>query len=145
MRIVLLIIVVLAAVLVVQASRIYKARTDLTAQVEKQLDFVDENSFDAVRSNLVAAAAGLGITLQPADITIVYEDAAERSLAQKILEGKVATFQNKRIAITVRYNASVLGLAWRQQIERSKHRQVQVRPVRPTLDTEGLTDPVPGF
>lgn len=142
MKVILIIVAALAVVVVVQLSRIYKARTELAARVEQQLDLVDETSFDAVRSNLIHEAALLGIALLPSEIAIVYQDSAERSLPQKLLEGKVAAFQNKRVIITVRYNASVLGFPWAQQIERTKLRQVQVRAVRPGLEPENLPDPV---
>jgi|YelNatPaOPRAMG01_1025707.scaffolds.fasta_scaffold07823_8 glycine/D-amino acid oxidase-like deaminating enzyme len=110
-----------------QVAGVYAVRSELTRRVEHYLDFVDEKSQAQVKENLVKDARAKGVVLQPADIHIVYQDTGIRSVAQKMLEPKVATFRNKQVAIAVQYNARILGLRWRQEITCSKIKQVQAQ------------------
>ena len=144
--IVLVIVVVVAGFAVVQASTVYKAYTDLAARVEHQLDFVDESTTNTVTQEIIRDAGTLGITLQPTDIRIVYEDTEQRSVAQQIVGNRLGTqFTNKRVSISVRYTPHILGIPFSQDITRSKIKQVGAprMPVptgeRQLLDPTGAT------
>jgi hypothetical protein len=136
MRNTVLVVVLLAVVGygVIKAASIYKARADLAQRVEHYLDFVDETSIDSVKQDLVRDARRFGIELRPENIHIVYADTGQRTVAQKFLEGRVAGFSNKQVAISVRYADRMFGIPVRQVITQSKIKQVQVRPVRPGLE-----------
>lgn len=108
-------------------ATIYKSKDDLTRRVEYQLDFVDEKSMDQVKADLVHDAQRFGIELLPENINIVYEDTDKRTLPQKMVEGKVAEFTNKQVAIDVHYVARLLGYPLKQEIVRTKIKQIQVR------------------
>lgn len=120
------VVIVLIGYVVTQWSRIYRTKSDLTAQAERQLDFVDDKSQDMVKKKLVDEARKLGVTLAPADIRVAYENTDVRSLAQRYT-AKIATFVNKRAAIEISYKARLVGFPLEEKIEVSKIRQIQAQ------------------
>ena len=143
-----LILVVIAGFGFVQWVKTFKARDDMAARVESQLDLVDSNSIDSVRQTLVQQARDLGITLAPADIHITYEDTEQRTLAQQIVGNKLGTqFVNKRAAISLHYTARILGFPVAEDISNAHVRQVEA-PRMPLSPEErqllGPSDPPAG-
>ena len=118
------IVIVIALLLVVyglaQVGTTYRAKNDLQRYIERALDFVDETTKDEVRTNLIAEAHKLGITVLPEKADIVYEDAD--------VPPPSTPLTNKRVVISLRYAATVCGLPVHQQITASKFRQVAVPP-----------------
>ncbi|NQU09247.1 hypothetical protein HQ590_00530 [bacterium] len=121
----------------IQVASILTAKSDLARRVERHLDFVDENSSDSVREDLVREAQRLGIELNPGDIHIIYRDTERQSYPQRVVGG-IADFTNKRVEITLRYEASFFGLGWSQEVAASKIRQIQVRRKSPSPEYEEL-------
>jgi len=109
-----------------QAGRMVSAKSDLTTRVERNLEFVDENSFDTVKDDLVQTAAKLDVELVPGHIEIVYEDSDQQLYQQRAL-GKVAQFKNKRVGIAVHYQWRIMGFGIRQEISRTRIKQMQVQ------------------
>jgi hypothetical protein len=109
-----------------QWADIYSVKSSLEKVVEEQLYLVNENSQPAVKQKLVVEARKLGIDLVPDDIHIRYEDTDIRSIAQK-LTSKIAEFVNKRVTIQLSYNARLVAIPLRLQIEHSRIRQIQVQ------------------
>ena len=138
--IVLAVVVVVAGYGAIRVSTIYKARTDLANRVEYQLDFVDESSLATVRQNLVQDAKKFGIDLTPANIDIAYADTVVESVAQRMVAKTGLQFQNKRINIRVRYQASLLGIGLAQDISRSRIRQVSVQMPERQRELERVLD-----
>jgi hypothetical protein len=125
-----LIIVLIALVVVAtgaaQYGKFLRAKTDIATRVEYNLDFVDENSFDAVRADLIKTAAKSGVELTAADIHIAYEDTDKQLFTQRAV-GRVADFQNKQVGIVVRYRWRIFGFDFPQEITRAKIKQIQVQ------------------
>ena len=65
-----IVIAVLIITGVVQASKMWKANSDVQARAEHYLDWVDEKSFDSVKKDLAADAGKLGIDLPEGIILI---------------------------------------------------------------------------
>lgn len=135
---ILVVLLLVAGYCGLKVAGMYKSKTDLAARVQYRLDFVDEASMDSVKQDLIHDAGKLGIALAPENIRIVYEDTDRRTVAQKLLEGRVAEFSNKQIAIHVRYAERVLGLPIQQEITKSKIKQVQVRRPQPGPEMKEL-------
>jgi hypothetical protein len=143
------IIVILLLVLgygFVQGLKVYKMKGDFGARVERELNFVDNNSMDAAKQDLVQEAQKFGIELTPDNIRIAYEDTEQRSVAQQLVGNKLGTqFTNKRITINVHYTARILGLPFGQDITSSKIKQAEAprMPVPPStrelLDSTGAS------
>ncbi len=142
-----LIAVVLAALLitaVVQASKMFKAKTDLERRVEHYVEVVDEHSIESVKQDLAADAEKLGIKLSPADVTVVYRDTEQKTLAQKMVGAKIgAQFTNKYVEITAEYAAHILGIPVRQTVVASHVRQVAAPVLPPSKETQELLDSNP--
>jgi hypothetical protein len=132
-------IIVLIVVLVVgyagfEFSTIYRNKSAIGDRVSHYLDFVDDASIDQVKSDLVKDAAELEVDLDPAAIRIVYQDTDRPTGPQKFV-AKLATFENKQVAIHLTYVESVLGFKLRQEITRTKIKQVKVhQKVRPEYE-----------
>ncbi len=132
-------VIVLVLVLVVgytgvEISSIYRNRSAIGERMLHYLDLVDDSSKDQVKNDLVRDAAELGVTLDPTRIRIIYQDTEQAAGPQKLV-ARLATFENKQVAIHVSYPASVLGFKWRQEITRNKIKQVRVRQkVRPEYE-----------
>jgi len=119
-----IVVLVLVGYAMAQVAGIVQVRSALGQRAEHYLDFVDEKALEQVREDLVRDAQKLGVKLAPAAIRIVYEDTDKRSVAQYATR-KIAEFRNKHVAISVAYDAPLLGFQWRQEITRSKIKQVQ--------------------
>jgi hypothetical protein len=129
--IILIVAVVVLGYLGVKFGTMVKSKSDLTERVDYRLDFVDETSIAAVKQDLVHDAQRLGIELVPDNIDITYTDTERRTLPQKLLEGRVAQFVNKQVAIKVRYVVRILGVPFHQEISNHKIKQVQAQRVEP--------------
>jgi hypothetical protein len=139
-----IVIVVLLITGVVQASKMWKAMSDLQARAEHYLDFVDEKSFDSVKQGLSADAAKLGIDLPVGNIDIEYEDTEQRTLAQKMVGGKLgAQFTNKLVHIGAHYTARILLIPVTQTVSASHIRQVAAPVMPPSKATQELLDSNP--
>jgi hypothetical protein len=138
------VIVVLLITGVVQASKMWKATSDLQARAEHYLDFVDEKSFDSVKQGLSADAAKLGIDLPVSNIDIEYKDTEQRTLAQKMVGGKLgAQFTNKFVHIGAHYTAHILLIPVTQTVSASHIRQVAAPVMPPSKATQELLDSNP--
>ncbi len=124
-----------------QLADIFNAKTNFAKVVDQQLNSVDENSQPAVKQNLVNEARKLGIELSLADIQIKYEDTDVHSVAQN-LTARIATFVNKRAEIKLSYNAYLMRIPIRQEIEDSRIRQIQARE-RERPEMQQLLDATP--
>ena len=124
-----------------QLADIFNAKTNFAKVVDQQLNSVDENSQPAVKQNLVNEARKLGIELSLADIQIKYENTDVHSVAQN-LTARIATFVNKRAEIKLSYNAHLMGIPLRQEIEDSRIRQIQARE-RERPEMQQLLDATP--
>ena len=129
--IILIVAVVVIGFIGVKAGTMFKSKSDLTDRVEYRLDFVDEASIETMKQDLVHDAQRLGIELVPDNITITYTDTERRTLPQKMLEGRVAQFVNKLVAIKVRYVVRILGVPFHEEISNQKIKQVQAQRVEP--------------
>ena len=126
----------------VQGLNVYKAKSDFSGRVEHQLDFVDYNSMDTVKRDLVQEAQTLGIELAPDNIHITYEDTEQRTVAQHIVGRKLGTqFTNKHVTISVHYTAHILGIAFGEDITSSKIRQVETPRMPVSPEERQLLDP----
>lgn len=142
--IVLVVVLVAVGYVGAQVAGVFKTRAALTQRVEHSLDFVNDKTQPQVKEDLVRDAQPLGVELKPADIQIVYQDTDIRSIAQKILERKIARFRNKQVVIGVVYDARVLGFRWRQEITCRKIKQVEAQS-QERRDYEQVTEPAPGM
>jgi len=141
---IIIVIVVLLITGVVQASKMWKATSDLQARAEHYLDFVDEKSFDGVKKDLVADAGKLGIDLPVDNIEIEYKDTEQKTLAQKMVGGKLGTqFSNKLVHIGAHYTAHVLLIPVTQTVSASHIRQVAAPVLPPSKAMQELLDSNP--
>ena len=126
----------------VQGLNVYKAKSDFAGRVARELNFVDGNSMDSAKQDLVQEAQKFGINLTPDNIRIAYEDTEQRTIAQQLVGKRLGTqFTNKRITISVHYDARILGIPWGQDITSSEIKQVEAprAPLRP--EERQLLDP----
>lgn len=137
------VLLVVAGYATVQVAGIYQVRSALGQRVEHYLDFVDETTLGRVRQDLARDAQKLGVVLAPTEIRILYEDTDKRSVAQYATR-KIAEFRNKHVVISVAYDAPLLGWRWRQEITRSKIKQVQAIS-RSRGDLEEAVEVAPRF
>ena len=138
--IVLVVLVVVAGYAAIRASTMIKARMDLADRVESKLDSVDETTIPAVKQELVHDAQKFGVALTPANIAIVCEETTIESIAQRLVGKTGIQFKNKRINIRVRYQFSLLGIPFEQDINRSKIRQVAVQAPERQREAERVLD-----
>jgi len=115
-----------------------RAKDDFETSARHTLDFVDETTKESVKADTVEAAHKLGIDVLAGNIDVVYEDADEPATAQRL----GAQFTTKRVVISLRYVAHVMGLPVHQQITASKFRQVTAPVKQPNKTTpEQLDNP----
>jgi hypothetical protein len=126
-----LIVLVLVAFTAVKIGGMVAARSNFSDRVAYRLDFVDKPDDPAVKQDLIADAAKVGIELKPENIVVIYEDSEQRTVPQQFL-GKIAEFTNKRVAINAHYVVRILGVPFEQDITQSKIKIVQTRPKRDT-------------
>lgn len=132
--IILLLLLALVGWTSVKLGTLYSNKHQLSDRVVYYLDFVDEDSFDSVRQGLIRDAQQWDIELRPDEIQIVYRD-IDRPVGPQKFVSKLADFQNKQVAISVRYTARFLGFKRPQEITHSKIRQLAVhQKVRPEYE-----------
>ena len=128
----------------VQATKMFKANSDLQGRAEHHLDFVDEKSIDSVKKELVADAEKLGIDLPASNIDIEYKDTDVQSLAQRMVGGRLgAQYTNKSIRITAHYKARILLVPVTQTVDATGIRQVAAPVLPPSKATQELLDSNP--
>jgi hypothetical protein len=134
----------LVAYVSVKVSNMYKDKMDLTTRVEHHLDFVAETPIDTVKKDIIHDARKFGIELHPSNVTILCEDTEVQSVAQQIVGSRLgAQFVNKRVAISVHYQANILGIPLDQDITRSKIKQVQASAPPARREVQELMAPTP--
>jgi len=122
----------------------FKTNGDFAERVNHELNFVDENSMDSVKQDLVNDAKKLGIDLKPADIYIKYEDTQQRTEAQHLVGNRLdVTFVNKLVTITVDYVQPILGIPFHKEITQSHIRQIQAPRKEPSPEMKQLLDATP--
>ncbi len=122
----------------------FKTNGDFAERVNHELNFVDENSMDSVKQDLVNDAKKLGIDLKPADIYIKYEDTEQRTEAQHLVGNRLdVTFVNKLVTITVDYVQPLLGIPFHKEITQSHIRQIQAPRKEPSPEMKQLLDATP--
>ena len=123
------------------AMKQFKTNGDFTERVIHELNFVDENSMDTAKQDLVNEAKKLGIDLKAEDISIRYEDTEQRTEAQHLVGNKLdVTFVNKLVTITVNYVQPILGISFHKGITESHIRQIQAPRKEPSPEMKQLLD-----
>ena len=136
--------VLLAIYLTMQLSTMYKAKGDLAGRVDYRLDFVDEQSKESVKRDLVEDARKFGIELRPANIDIVYADTEQQTVAEKMVGSRLgAQFKNKQVGISARYEVRILGVPISQTVTASKLKQVAAPVLPPRKEVQDLLDSQP--
>ena len=122
----------------------FKTNGDFSERVFHELNFVDENSMDSVKKDLISEAEKLGIDLKTDDIHIKYEDTEQRTEAQHLVGNKLdVTFVNKFVTITVDYVQPILWIPFHKEITQSHIRQVQAPRKEPSPEMKQLLDATP--
>jgi preprotein translocase subunit SecF len=143
MKGVIILIVVLAIGLgMVQGMKLFKAKSDFTERVDRELNFVDSSPVDAVKHDLVQEAQKYGIQLAPENIQVSMEDTEQRTVAQKLVANKLGTqYTNKKVTIKLNYTARILGIPLGQEITSSKIKQVEAPRMPMPAEERKLLDP----
>jgi preprotein translocase subunit SecF len=122
----------------------FKTNGDFAERVNHELNFVDENSMDSVKQDLINDAKKMDIDLKPEDIHIKYEDTDQRTEAQHLIGNKLdVTFVNKFVSITVDYVQPILGIPFHKEITDSHVRQIQAPRKEPSPEMKQLLDSTP--
>ena len=136
-----LVVIVLIGYAGLTAMKQFKTNGDFEERIIHELNFVDENSMDSAKQDLVNEAKKLGIDLKPADIYIKYEDTEQRTEAQHLVGNKLdVTFVNKLVTITVSYVQPILGIPFHKGITQSHIRQIQAPRKEPSPEMKQLLD-----
>jgi len=136
-----LVVIVLIGYAGLTGMKQFKTNGDFAERVDHELNFVDENSMDSVKQDLVNDAKKLGIDLKPADIYIKYEDTEQRTEAQHLVGNRLdVTFVNKLVTITVDYVQPLLGIPFHKEITQSHIRQIQAPRKEPSPEMKQLLD-----
>ena len=123
------------------AMKQFKTNGDFSERVIHELNFVDENSMDSVKQDLISDAKKLDIDLKAADISIRYEDTEQRTEAQHLVGNKLdVMFVNKLVTITVNYVQPILGIPFHKGITESHIRQIQAPRKEPSPEMKQLLD-----
>jgi len=139
-----LVVVVLIGYAGLTGMKQFKTNGDFAERVDHELNFVDENSMDSVKQDLVNEAKKLGIDLKPADIYIKYEDTQQRTEAQHLIGNRLdVTFVNKLVTISVDYVQPLLGIPFHKEITQSHIRQIQAPRKEPSPEMKQLLDATP--
>ncbi len=120
-----------------RVASIVVAKSSLTQRADRDLDQVDDRSIEAVRQDLVKEAKRLGVELKPADVVIIYEDTEHLTYPQRVVSG-VVQVTNKRVEIRARYEASIFGISWPQEVSVSKIKVIQVKRASPGREYDEL-------
>ena len=141
---IIIVIVVLEGYAGVKGIEMFKTYSDFGDRVEHRLDYVDENSMDSVKQDIVADARKFGIDVVPNNINILYEDTDRRTVAQGIVGSRLgAQFVNKSIAIDVTYVDHILGIPFHHDVLRTKIKSVQAPRLEPSNEMKQLLDAAP--
>ena len=139
-----LVVVVLIGYASFTGMKQFKTNGDFAERVDHELNFVEENSMDSAKQDLVNEAKKLGIDLKPEDIYIKYEDTQQRTEAQHLVGNKLdVTFVNKLVTITVDYVQPILGIPFHKEITQSHIRQIQAPRKEPSPEMKQLLDATP--
>jgi hypothetical protein len=126
------------------AMKQFKTNGDFSERVFHETNFVDENSMDSVKKDLIGEAEKLGIDLKADDIHIKYEDTEQRTEAQHLVGNKLdVTFVNKLVTITVDYVQPILGIPFHKEITQSHLRSIQAPRKEPSPEMKQLLDATP--
>jgi hypothetical protein len=126
------------------AMKQFKTNGDFAERVDHELNFVDENSMNSVKQDLVNDATKMGIDLKPENIYIKYEDTEQRTEAQHLVGNRLdVTFVNKLVTITVDYTQPLLGIPFHKEITQSHIRQIQAPRKEPSPEMKQLLDSTP--
>ena len=126
----------------IQATKIFKVKSDFAERVQHELNFVDNSPVSTVKQDLVQEAQKFGIQLDPGNIQVSMDDTEQRSVAQKLVGNKLGTqFTNKRITIKLNYTARLLGIPWGQEITSSTIKQVEAPRMPMPAEERKLLDP----
>jgi hypothetical protein len=141
---IIIVIVVLIGYGFVQGLQVFKANGDFAERVDHELDFVDPNSMDSAKQDLIADAKKFGIDITTNDIHILYEDTDQRTVAQNLVGHKLdVQFVNKRVAISVNYTQHVLGISVPENVTQSHVRQVEAPRKQTSPEMQQLLDATP--
>jgi len=139
---IILIVVVIIGYAFVQGLNVYKAKSDFSGRVERELDFVDNSPVATVQQDLVNEGQKYGIQLAPQNVRVSMEDTEQRTVAQKLVANKLGTqYTNKRITIRVNYTAHVLGIPLDEDITSTKIKQVEAPRMPMNPEERKLLDP----
>ena len=110
----------------VQWMEVFKANSDFGEKVDHQINFVTENSMDAVKQSVITDAKALGIDIAANDVHIAYEDTEQQSVAQNLVGKKVGVdFVNKLVTIKVDYVQHILGIPCHENVTQARVVSVQ--------------------
>jgi hypothetical protein len=127
-----------------QFSAAHKAQGDLANRMEQQLSAVNDTSLKAVAQNVRDEARKLGIELAENDVTVSYRNSSQQTVSQKYVSRPLhAQFGNKEAVIEVRYTARILGIPFKQEIQRRRLHQVQVNRPDPNSELNQVLDGTP--
>jgi preprotein translocase subunit SecF len=141
---IILVVVLLIGYAGLTSMKQFKTNGDFAERVNHELNFVDENSMDSVKQDLINDAKKMDIDLKPEDIHIKYEDTEQRTEAQHLVGNKLdVTFVNKFVSITVDYVQPILGIPFHKEITDSHVRQVQAPRKDPSPEMKQLLDATP--
>ena len=135
-----MVVLLLSIYAIAQAGAMYRAKGDLETFIQRTLDFVDDTAKESVKSDIIQAAHKLGIEVLAGNIDVVCEDSDAPTIPQRLVGRLGAQFTNKRVVISLRYVAHVMGLPVHQQITASKIRQVAAPVMHPNKATQELLD-----
>jgi len=141
---IILVIVVLIGYAGLTGMKQFKTNGDFEERIIHELNFVDENSMDSAKQDLVNEAKKLDIDLKPDDIHIKYEDTEQRTEAQHLVGNRLdVTFVNKLVTITVDYVQPILGIPFHKEITQSHVRSIQAPRKEPSPEMKQLLDATP--
>jgi len=138
--IVVLALLILAGLAGAQAVVMFQKKIELTRAVETHLEDVGDSPVAVLKKDIVDHAARIGVQLVPDNIRLTSEDTQDRTYPQRLLEGRVAQFTNKRVSIAVRYSTSILGILVHQEVQAQKIKTIQVQSVAPHASIAPMLD-----
>ena len=138
------VVVVVIGYGVVQWMEVFKANSDFGERVDRQINFVNENSMDTVKQSVIADAKTLGIDVTTNDIHIAYEDTEQQTVAQSLVSKKIGVdFVNKLVTIKVDYVQHILGIPCRENVTQARIVSVQGPRKRSSPEMQQLLDAAP--
>jgi hypothetical protein len=142
-----LIIAVLVVVIgygFVQWVEIFKTNTDFAERVDRQINFVAENSMDTVKQSVIADAKSLGIDITANDVHIASEDTEQHTVAENLVSKKIGVdFVNKLVTIKVDYVQHIFGIPCHENVTQARIRSVQAPRKQSSPEMQQLLDATP--